>query len=141
MLCNGGRSRYGGSINTQNRRKPNAVIAPSICADTVSEGYVRQIINLTQTTSGSYLLMVSLDLARKNLALNGKELFKKAVDYADYAREEINKIGGYYAFGRSLKMVMISSHLTAQSFPFTQEPWDWQVLRSMTFSVTITTFR
>lgn len=74
-----------------------------LCADTVSEGYVRQIINLTQTTSGSYLLMVSLDLARKNLALNGKELFKKAVDYADYAREEINKIGGYYAFGRELE--------------------------------------
>lgn len=47
--------------------------------------------------------MVSLDLARKNLALNGKELFKKAVDYADYAREEINKIGGYYAFGRELE--------------------------------------
>lgn len=48
-----------------------------LCADTVSEGYVRQIINLTQTTSGSYLLMVSLDLARKNLALNGKELLKR----------------------------------------------------------------
>ena len=106
-----------------------------LCADTVSEGYVRQIINLTQTTSGSYLLMVSLDLARKNLALNGKELFKKAVDYADYAREEITLSVG------SLKTVTISSHLTAQSFPFTQEPWDWQVLRSMTFSVTIMTFR
>ncbi|MGN0595377.1 MAG: arginine decarboxylase, partial [Hominimerdicola sp.] len=44
----------------------------------------------------------SLDLARKNLALNGKELFKKSVDYASYAREEINKIGGYYAFGEEL---------------------------------------
>ena len=74
-----------------------------LCNNNVSEGYVRQIINLTQTTSGSYLLMVSLDLARKNLALNGKMLFKKAVDYADYAREEINKIGGYYAFGRELE--------------------------------------
>ena len=74
-----------------------------LCRDTVSEGYVRQIINLTQTTSGSYLLMVSLDLARKNLALNGRELFARSVAYADYAREEINKIGGYYAFGKELE--------------------------------------
>lgn len=74
-----------------------------LCGDGISEGYVRQIINLTQTTSGSYLLMVSLDLARRNLALNGKELFAKSVAYSDYAREEINKIGGYYAFGRELE--------------------------------------
>lgn len=74
-----------------------------LCGKNMSEGYVRQIINLTQTTSGSYLLMVSLDLARKNLFLNGREMFRKAIDYADYAREEINKIGGYYAFGRELE--------------------------------------
>ena len=73
-----------------------------LCAESVSEGYVRQIINLTQTTSGSYLLMVSLDMARRNLALNGKELFAKACDYVSYARNEINKIGGYYAFGQDL---------------------------------------
>ena len=73
-----------------------------LCGENISEGYMRQIINLTQTTSGSYLLMVSLDLARKNLSLHGKEMFKKTVDYANYAREEINKIGGYYAFGDEL---------------------------------------
>lgn len=73
-----------------------------LCNNNVSEGYVRQVINLTQTTSGSYLLMVSLDLARKNLSLNGREMFRKTVDYASYAREEINKIGGYYAFGEEL---------------------------------------
>lgn len=69
----------------------------------ISEGYTRQIINLTQTTSGSYLLMSSLDLSRKNLALNGKEIYKKVLDYANYARDEINKIDGYYVFGNDLK--------------------------------------
>lgn len=68
----------------------------------ISDGYTRQIINLTQTTSGSYLLMSSLDLSRKNLALNGKSIFKKVLNYAEYARDEINKIGGYYAFGKDL---------------------------------------
>ena len=68
----------------------------------VSEGHVRQIINLTQTTSGSYLLMSSLDISRRNLALRGKEIFKKVSEMAEYARVEINKIGGYYAFSREL---------------------------------------
>src|SRR5690606_30680015 len=69
----------------------------------VSEGYTRQIINLTQTTSGSYLLLSSLDISRKNLALNGKEIFRKVGEMAQYTREEINKIGGYYAFSDELK--------------------------------------
>lgn len=73
-----------------------------LCGKNINAGYIRQIINLTQTTSGSYLLISSLDIARKNLALNGKEIFNKTVQYAEYARSEINKLGGYYAFGSEL---------------------------------------
>ena len=68
----------------------------------ISPGHVRQIINLTQTTSGSYLLMSSLDISRRNLAQRGKQMFAGVVEMADYAREEINAVGGYYAFGREL---------------------------------------
>ncbi len=68
----------------------------------MSEGHVRQIINLTQTTSASYLLLSSLDISRRNLALRGREAFRRVVDLAEYAREEINAIGGYYAFSREL---------------------------------------
>ena len=68
----------------------------------VNADYVRQVINLTQTTSASYLLMVSLDLARQNLALNGREFYAKAVEFTEYARREINAAGGYYAFGEEL---------------------------------------
>lgn len=68
----------------------------------VNADYVRQVINLTQTTSASYLLMVSLDLARQNLALHGREFYAKTVEFAEYARGEINAIGGYYAFGEEL---------------------------------------
>ncbi len=64
--------------------------------------YVRQIINLTQTTSASYLLLSSLDISRRNLALNGNSSFKKVMDMASYAREEINGIGDYYAYGKEL---------------------------------------
>ena len=68
----------------------------------VNEGYVSQIINLTQTTSASYLLMSSLDISRRNLALRGKETFAKVSSMAEYARMEINSIGGYYAYGREI---------------------------------------
>lgn len=68
----------------------------------VSEGHVRQIINLTQTTSGSYLLLSSLDISRRNLALRGKESFSRVCEMAEYARSEINRIGGYYAYSREL---------------------------------------
>ena len=68
----------------------------------MSEGHIRQIINLTQTTSGSYLLLSSLDISRRNLALRGKEAFARVSQLADYARNEINAIGGYYAFSKEL---------------------------------------
>lgn len=73
------------------------LMGPSINAD-----YVRLIINLTQTTSGSYLLMSSLDISRRNLALNGEEIFEKVRSLAKYARSEINAIGDYYAYCREL---------------------------------------
>ena len=58
--------------------------------------------SLTQTTSASYLLLSSLDISRRNLALRGEESFGKVVDMAEYARSEINSIGGYYAYGKEL---------------------------------------
>ena len=68
----------------------------------VPEGYVHQIINLTQTTSASYLLLASLDVSRRNMALRGKEMIDKIIDQVEYARDEINTIGDYYAYSREL---------------------------------------
>ena len=73
-----------------------------LCGPAMQEGHVRQIINLTQTTSGSYLLLSSLDISRRNLALRGREAFSQVVKLADYARGEINQIGGYYAYSKEL---------------------------------------
>ena len=68
----------------------------------INSDYMRQVINLTQTTSASYLLLSSLDISRKRLALSGREIFEKTVEMAEYARAEINDIGGYYAYSREL---------------------------------------
>ncbi|MBQ9442525.1 MAG: aminotransferase class I/II-fold pyridoxal phosphate-dependent enzyme [Selenomonadaceae bacterium] len=68
----------------------------------INAGYVHQIINLTQSTSGSYLLMSSLDISRRNLALNGEKIFDGVIDLVEYARDEINSLGGWYAYGKEL---------------------------------------
>lgn len=73
-----------------------------LCGESMNPEFVRQIINLTQTTSASYLLLSSLDVSRRNLALRGKESFEKVMRMAEYARSEINAIGGFYAYGREL---------------------------------------
>jgi arginine/lysine/ornithine decarboxylase len=73
-----------------------------LLGDRINADYMRQIINLTQTTSASYLLLSSLDISRKRLALNGREIFAETVEMAEYARSEINSIGGYYAYSKEL---------------------------------------
>lgn len=68
----------------------------------IEKNTVRTTLNLTQTTSASYLLMTSLDIARKTLAIQGEEIFDKVLELSRWAREEINKIEGLYAFGKEL---------------------------------------
>ena len=68
----------------------------------VNPDYVRQVITLTQSTSANYLLLSSLDLARRYLWRKGRDLYQKTMEFADYARDEINELGGYYAFGPEL---------------------------------------
>ncbi|MCL1844125.1 MAG: aminotransferase class I/II-fold pyridoxal phosphate-dependent enzyme [Defluviitaleaceae bacterium] len=72
-----------------------------LCGENVNENYMRQIINLTQTTSASYILMASLDISRSHLALSGNKIFNDVLSLTNYARDEINK-HGYYAFAEEL---------------------------------------
>lgn len=67
--------------------------------DRIHHDTVRQSINLSQTTSASYILMASLDLARANLAESGQDLVAGALDIARYGRQAINEIEGFYAYG------------------------------------------
>ena len=73
-----------------------------LASQTMNCDYIRQIINLTQTTSGSYLLLASLDISRRNLAMEGKATFKRVLEMAEYARAEINQIGDYDAYSLDL---------------------------------------
>lgn len=63
---------------------------------------VKQVLNLTYTSSASYLLMCSLDVARKQLATQGSDMLEETLQLVRWARDEINKIEGIYAFGKEL---------------------------------------
>ncbi len=73
-----------------------------LVGDKPNAEHVMNIINLTRTTSASYLLMASLDIARSYLATEGRQVLSKALSMADNAREKINQINGYYAFGSEI---------------------------------------
>lgn len=63
---------------------------------------VQQVLNLLHTTSPSYILMASLDCARRQIALEGERLLEGSIALANYARKEINSIPGLYCFGEEL---------------------------------------
>ncbi|MCE9596650.1 MAG: aminotransferase class I/II-fold pyridoxal phosphate-dependent enzyme [Spirochaetia bacterium] len=63
---------------------------------------VKESIDLVRTTSGSYLLMASLELARKNLAMRGRQDLEHTLMLARTARDSINAIDGLYAPGLEL---------------------------------------
>ncbi|BAH07870.1 aminotransferase class I/II-fold pyridoxal phosphate-dependent enzyme [Clostridium kluyveri] len=73
-----------------------------VCSERIDINRVHQVLSLLQTTSPSYILMASLDCARRQIALWGKELLDKSIELANYVRYEINNIKGFYCFGEEI---------------------------------------
>jgi arginine decarboxylase len=61
---------------------------------------VTNTLKLLQTTSPSYILMASLDLARMQMATEGKKLLNRTLKLAEEARAKISAINGISCFGR-----------------------------------------
>lgn len=61
---------------------------------------VQSIISMLTTTSTSYLLLASLDTARRYLAIDGFSIIDQTLKLADYARRHINEIPGLICMGR-----------------------------------------
>lgn len=68
----------------------------------VSAHYVQTIISMLTTTSTSYLLLASLDVARRQLATKGKQLVEKAISLAETTRKQINEIPDLYCVGKEI---------------------------------------
>lgn len=68
----------------------------------VSSKRVQTILSMLTTTSTSYLLLASLDVARKQLAVKGYELIEETIQLAQYMRHEINQIEHLYCVGAEI---------------------------------------
>ncbi|MFN6568731.1 aminotransferase class I/II-fold pyridoxal phosphate-dependent enzyme [Dendronalium sp. ChiSLP03b] len=55
---------------------------------------VSKALQLVQSTSPSYLLLASLDAARQQIAVHGKDLMSRTLQLADEARTKISQIPG-----------------------------------------------
>ena len=60
-------------------------------------------LHLVQSTSPNYLLMTSLDCARYELAMHGREMQQKALELARAARERIRNIEGFSCMGKEVE--------------------------------------
>ena len=59
----------------------------------IDEAKVEETLNIFTTTSASYLLLSSLDIAREYLVTKGSERLDEVIEYASYFKE---KMSGYY---------------------------------------------
>lgn len=65
----------------------------------VSRERVREAASLLQSTSPNQLLLASLDIARLQMAEDGRETVGRAVRLAEKLRRAINEIDGLWSFG------------------------------------------
>ncbi|WP_206458987.1 aminotransferase class I/II-fold pyridoxal phosphate-dependent enzyme [Anaerovorax sp. IOR16] len=59
-------------------------------------------LHLVQSTSPSYLLLISLDAARHDLANQGKVLISKAVELSEYVRTALKSVAGITCVGHEI---------------------------------------
>lgn len=63
---------------------------------------VQAIMSMLTTTSTSYILLASLDAARKYLALHGEAAAEQSIQLAQMARNKINQIPDLVCFGEEI---------------------------------------
>lgn len=68
----------------------------------VSTNRVQSILSMMTTTSTSYILLASLDTARRQLATKGYEMIEETIQLANYTRKSINKIPSLYCVGEEI---------------------------------------
>ena len=62
--------------------------------DKINQRRITQMHQMLQSTSPNYIFLASLDMARRQLATEGKALISRTVELSLYLRNELNKISG-----------------------------------------------
>ena len=64
---------------------------------------LKAVYKLFLSTSPNLVLVASLDVARRQMALEGPALLSRTIEIANHAREQLNEIKGVYCFGEELE--------------------------------------
>lgn len=70
--------------------------------DRISIEDIQRILRILQSSSPSTLLVMSLDAAWQQMAVDGKKLLSKTLELARFARETINSLPGFFCYGKEV---------------------------------------
>lgn len=73
-----------------------------IKGDRIDRARLKAAFQHVTSTSPSYLLLASLDAARRQMVLHGKDLLDYAINLAGILRAGVNEIPGLYSFGKEI---------------------------------------
>lgn len=69
-----------------------------INSENIDISRVRKILSILQTTSPNYLILASLDAARRQVFFQGEKIFSRLIRLAEEARERLNRLERAYCF-------------------------------------------
>ena len=80
--------------------------------DRLASEQIDRALQILRSTSPNFLLMVSLDVARRQMAVNGKELLTETLRLAQQARSQLQQISHLRTFDQNLVSTLDNSRLT-----------------------------
>jgi arginine/lysine/ornithine decarboxylase len=69
-------------------------------SDLIDLNRVRKIVSMLQTTSPNYLILASLDLARRQAVQQGEAMLDKVIQAAEFGRDQVNRLRRMHCFTR-----------------------------------------
>lgn len=101
-----GALEHGADISCQSTHKMSGSLGQSsmlhVKGDRVDIGRLRSNLQLMQSTSPSYLLQASLDVARSHMAINGRTIFGDLLPRIMEAKDHLRRIPGLEVLGDEL---------------------------------------
>ena len=85
---------------------------------------LKHVVSMLQTTSPNYMILASIDAARRQAALHGEKTFEKIIRWAEAARKNINQLKHFSCFtrkeiqtrGYDLDVTKLSINVTRSGF-------------------------
>ena len=101
-----GALKLGADISCQSSHKMSGSLTQSsmlhLNSERVNEAFLKANLQLTQSTSPSYILMVSLDSARSYIAMEGHDVFGRLLPLIEATKNDLLSIPGIEVLGKGL---------------------------------------